>query len=126
MKRLWIGLLVLTLLLTGGLVLRHQMEKIHSQISQDLQSASQAALEEDWPQAQALAQNAESLWQKCHHLTAAFADHTPMDEIDGLFTELDVFSREHEMPHFSAICAHLAKLTDSMAESHNVSWWNFL
>lgn len=126
MKRFWIGLTVLTLLLIGGWVIKKQMDQVHLQISHTLQQASQAALAEDWPTARQLAAQAQDRWHRYHRLTAALADHTPMDELDALFAELAVFAQEQEQPHFSAICAHLATLAHSMAESHHISWWNFL
>lgn len=126
MKRFWIGITLLAVLLVGGVLLRHRMDRVHLEAAQLLQQAQTAALQMDWPQAQAFAEEARQQWQRYHRFTAAFADHTPMEEIDGLFAELEIFSQQQEMPHFAAICAHLATLCRSMGESHHVAWWHLL
>ena len=126
MKRFWIGVTLLAVLLVGGLLLRHRMDRVHLETSRLLQQAQTAALQKDWPQAQALAEEARQQWQRYRRFTAAFADHTPMDEIDGLFAELAIFSQEQEMPHFAATCTRLNHLASAMAESHMLHWWNLL
>lgn len=125
-KRLVLGIAVLSLILSCGLWMTGHMNRTHMHLSHTLRQARDAALAGNWEDARTLARQAELRWQGQHRLTAAFADQTPMDEIDGLFAELQVFSAEEEMPHFSAVCAHLSRLTASMAESHHISWWNFL
>lgn len=126
MKRFWIGIGILCALLILGSVAAYLMYDIHDQIAQLLQQAQAAAFEEDWETAIPLASKAHGLWKQYWSFTAAFADHTPMDELDGMFAELMVFAREQEMPHFAAICAHLTQLAGAMADSHLPSWWNLL
>lgn len=126
MKRLWIGLGVLAALLTMGIWVSAAMEHAHAGMAQQLQQASGAAMAEDWPAALEAARQAHDSWKKQRHWIAAFADHTPMDEIEGLFAEMEVYARTGEKQHFAAICAHLAQLAEAMGESHAVSWWNLL
>lgn len=126
MKRLWIGLSILALLLTGSFLIHAALARIHNPIAADLEQAAAAALNEDWATALDLAQHATVRWEKFHHFTAAFADHTPMDELDGLFRELKIYAGMRENPHFSATCTHLSFLATSIAESHRLSWWNLL
>lgn len=126
MKRFWIGISILAVLLVSGWLVQRGMDAIHRPIADDLEQAAQAALDEDWETALSLAQRAHARWEKYHHFTAAFADHNPMDDLDGLFAELEIFAQEREMPHFAAVCLHLQQLADAMAESHGINWWNLL
>lgn len=126
MKRLWIGLIVLAVLLGGSLAIHFSLEQIHRPIAEDLLEASRLAMDEQWPQAVALARQANSRWEKYHRVTAAFADHTPMDEMDALLEELEVYAAFLENPHFSATCAHLYHVALAIADSHSLHWWNFL
>lgn len=126
MKRLWIGILILAILLSGSLVISLCMECIHRPIAEKLELAAQEALDGNWKDALTLADQAKGRWEKYHRFTAAFADHTPMDEMDSLLEELKIYAHQQENPHFSATCAHLHFMATAIAESHNISWWNLL
>lgn len=126
MKRTMWGSLILLVLLIGGLVVSFGMRAVHSDICRLLQQAEAAAEGEDWQNATSLAKEAQLAWEKHHAFTASFADHNPMDELDGLFAELMVYMQNRESPHFSATCARLAVLAKSMADSHGLQWWNVL
>lgn len=126
MKRMRLGLFILAALLAGCCLIHTALDKIHAPIAADLEQAAAAALNDDWATAQDLAQHASVRWERFHRFTAAFADHTPMDELDGLFRELRIYAGMRENPHFSATCVHLSFLAASIAESHRLSWWNLL
>ena len=126
MKRLWLGRLILLFLLVGSLLVQILLFRVHSDISRDLEQAALAAMSQDWASSLSLARTALSRWQRWHHFTAAFADHNPMDELDSLFAQLPVYAQNREDPHFAATCKELSFLAKAMAESHKLSWWNFL
>ena len=126
MRRLWIGCLVLTGLLILGLGVHWGMDRVHRPAARQLELAAKSALEEDWEQARYQAQQARNIWWKYRNFTASVADHTPMDEIEGLYAELIVYGAEEDRAHFAAICLQLARLTKAMAESHSPNWWNLL
>ncbi len=126
MKRLWFGLLILAVLLLGSDLICAALTRIHTPISTDLEQAAAAAYREDWSTALDLAQHATVRWEKFRHFTAAFADHTPMDELDELFAELKIYAVTRENPHFSTTCAQLSFLSSTIADSHRLSWWNLL
>ena len=126
MKRLWLGVALLTALLALSLAAQAATSRIHDPIAKDLEQAADAALAEDWEQADRLYSQARELWQRCHRATAAIADHSPMDELDMLFAELRVFAREREAVHFAATCRSAAQMAQAMAQAHSFSWWNFL
>lgn len=126
MKRgIW-GIGILLGLLAFGIATSVGMRSIHRDIGRHLQLAQTAAAEEQWQTASAEVQQATSAWQRFHTFTAAFADHTPMDEMDGLFAELEVFLQNRESPHFEAVCGRLVLQAQAMADSHGIQWWNIL
>ncbi len=126
MKRLWLGLGILGVLLALSVTVFVSMDRIHSPIAQTLAQAAEAADAQDWETANALTARARARWEKYWHFTAIVADHTPMDELDGLFRELAVYGQEAESPHFSATARHLSTLAQGMADSQKPCWWNLL
>lgn len=126
MRRCWLGVGLLALLLGAGIWAMVTMDRIHSPISSDLDQAAEAALAGDWETGEALALSARADWNDNWHRTASVADHEPMDEIDGLFAELGVYARRRETMEFAACCAKLSKLVQAMGDAHSFSWWNLL
>lgn len=126
MKRLWIGVLILALLLAGSLAIGIGIHSVHHQIAVDFAMAAEKAATQQWDAALALTRQARSRWERYHAMTAAFADHTPMDEMDCLLAELEFYASQREQPHFSSTCGHLSTLASAMAESHLLTWWNLL
>lgn len=126
MKRFWMGVVILAVLLIGSGAICAAFSSIHRPIAAELEQAAQLALDGDWDNAFVCARWAGDRWEKYHRLTAAFADHTPMDEMDTLLKELEIYAQEKENPHFSATCSHLAFMATAIAESHLLTWWNLL
>ena len=126
MKQLRIGICLLTGLLLATMGISVHMRRVHTPIAEQLQQAAEAALVEDWQTAVKLSEQARKAWERNWRATAVFADQTPMDELDGLFAELQVYGRLRAAEHFAATCVHLAKLSEAMADSHHPGWWNLL
>lgn len=126
MKRFWIGLVILAVILLLSIVLTLTMPGVHLPISQQLSDASKAAQSENWAQAEALATEAFSRWEACRGFTAAVADHAPMEQIDSGFAQVNAFLQRRDPNEFSAACACLARLVQAMADSQTFTWWNFL
>ena len=126
MKRIWIGIILLAALLTAGLQISKFMKEAHLPVVQDIRRAGQLALEEQWGPAEAYARRGQELWEKKWPVTAAIADHEPMDEIDALFAQLKTYAAAKEEIAYSAACAHLASLLEAMSHSHSCNWWNLM
>ncbi len=126
MKRFWIGITVLAVLLAAGVAITAYISGSHAPISDQLAQAAQAAENETWTQATDLARQAQAQWLQCRDFTAAFADHTVLEEIDAIFAEIDVYAATGDKISFAAACAHLSELTKAMAESHLPKWQNIL
>ena len=74
----------------------------------------------------ARAQQAQEKWQQQWHSVAALADHAPMDEIDGLFAQMETYSKAGAAVDAAACCARLSKLVAAVGEAHSLNWWNLL
>lgn len=126
MKRLLIGICVLFWLLAMGIGVSMLFQFAHAPTVDYLQEASQAALQGDWDAATQQTRQAQARWEHYRHITAAFADHAPMDEIDSLFAQLQVHLAQKNIHGFPALCARLSRLTEALADSHSFRWWTVL
>ncbi len=126
MKRLWIGISILALLLASGWAIAIYTEQAFQPISRDLALASEAALAMDQTEAERLAGQAYANWLRCRDFTSAVADHAALEEINSLFGEVWVYAAAEDMVSFSAVCAYLSGVTHAVAESHQAIWQNLL
>lgn len=126
MKRSWIGAALLAVLLIAAGCVTWAMGRIHEPISRDLDSAAEYALAEDWHLAEAFAQNADAAWRSSRSFSACFADHGPMEEIDGDFAQLEIYAKSREEVAFAAAASQLAKKVQAIGEAHGLLWWNVL
>lgn len=126
MNRVWLGAGILAVLLIAGIITQLGMDRLHIPASEKLEQAEQEALYGDWEKALALADTAKAQWEKAQFLTAAVADHSPMEEVDMLFRELETYAAGEEKIHFAACCASLSRLTRAVGEAHKFSLQNLL
>ena len=126
MKRLWFGVGFLVVILVIGIALTAAFDRIHSPIADSLRQASQSALDQDWEKATALAKKARAEWKEYRDLIAAVADHEPLEEMENLLEQLDVYAQRRRTADFAAACIELAIMADAMLESQQITWWNFL
>lgn len=125
-KQFWVGVFLLLLLLGLTLGVAWGMEAIQEPAQKQLEQASVLALSGDMPQAAELAMQAKQRWERFWQVSAAVADHSPMDEIDKVFAEMEVYAKAGDEEHFAACCAQLSQLVGSMSDAHAHTWWNFL
>ena len=126
MIRGWFGLGLLVLFLILGFVATMVMDNAHLPTEQLLAQAAEKALDGDFEGAVALGFEAKSRWERHWNGTATVADHSPMDDVDALFAEMDIYAATEEKPHFAAVCKELSQRIHAMAEAHRFSWWNIL
>lgn len=126
MRRLWLGIGILIVLLGVGIWAQIWMDSLQTPCAATLEQAAQEALEENWPHALALAEQAGSRWAQTKKLVSSLADHTPMDEVDMLLAELYVYAQTRETPHFAACCTQLAAMMQAISQAHAFNWWNLL
>ena len=126
MKRGWFGVGLLAVLLALGIFSSVAMGLFHEPVADVLERASDYALEENWDQARRLSGRAEDTWEELWHFSASFADHSPMEEIDSLFAQLEIYEKARDPVAFAAVCASLSRQLEAMSDAHELSWWNLL
>ena len=126
MRRMWSGVALLAVILAAGLWTGNRMEKTHTDLAEQLRACSQAAQDGQWEQADELAREAMDRWEAEWDFTAALADHTVLDEIDGVFEQMLVCLESRNPVYSAALCAKLAQMVDALQEAHRLSWRNLL
>ncbi len=126
MKRMYFGLGLLAVLLAVGIGLTAVFVRLHEPLSGALEQAQKAALAGDWEQAASITEKTHRGWKRFCHFTAAVADHEPMEEMDAMFSRLEVLCQMHQADEFVSDCAELARMAEAMAESQKLVWWNLL
>ena len=125
MKRLWIGVGVLLVLLSLGLGSTAVMERIPGALAENMEKAAATAATQ-WENASSLAEKAREEWGKYEHIIAALTDHEPLEELKGLFNELEVSRLWEDRGYFASVCSRIASLAKALSESHTPHWWNLL
>ena len=119
-----IGLLLVLLLL--GLLSGWYLERQHRQLSRQLEDSAWLALSGQMSNARQEVQTAQAKWEKGRSLLAVLGDHTPMEDIDDLFAELQICGAAGEGTEFARICSILASRMEAMENACKLSWWNIL
>lgn len=125
-RRFWYGLVILVVFLALGIWAAAGMENMHRPVTGQLEQAAKAALDGDLVDGAALAEKAENVWLRCRSMTAALADHAPMEEIDSLFAQAKSYARSGLGADFAACCSRIAKLVEAIGEAHGLTWQNLL
>lgn len=126
MGRIVFGVCLLVCVLVLGLFVMFAMDNINTPISQMLEDAAEVALNGDLQQGIALANKARSTWKNRWHTIASFADHSPMDEIDSLFAQMEVYGQTGNIEDFASHCSRLSMLVSAVGDAHSLNWWNLL
>ena len=126
MTRGWIGLALLLALMVGSLVSVYWLQEEQQVMGTRMEQAAGYALESRQEDAQALAGQVKRQWERNWNRVAAFADHGPMEEIDGLFAQLDVYARTGDDVAWAAICAELSQELQALGDAAVPHWWNLL
>ncbi len=126
MKRFYFGVVLMLVLLVMSVSLTFCFHRIHAPLADTLVNAAHQALEGNWEQAKELALDARVRWDTYRDFTAAVADHEPMEEMEGLFYQLEVYTNLDLQGQFAAICVQLSQMAAAMEESQILAWWTLL
>ncbi len=126
MARGWFGAAVLAVFLVLGFVVSGVMDNAHGPACELLTQAADMTLAGEFDEAVPLAMEAKARWEKSWNGTAVVADHSPMDDVDALFAEMETYAESREEPHFAACCRELSRRVQAVSEAHRFSWWNVL
>lgn len=126
MARGWLGAGILVFFLISGLVISVVMDNAHLPTCDLLAQAAEKTLNGDFDSGVTLAMAAKSRWERQWNGTATAADHSPMDDVDALFSQMEIYAQTGEEPHFAACCKELSQRLQAIAGAHKFSWWNVL
>ena len=121
-----LGVGILAALLILGFLCSWYLSRQPDEMSSAMDDACWLALSGQWKNARDLSASTRQSWEKGWRFRAAFADHTYLEEIDGLFQELTVYAAAGEQTDFARTCALLAEKLKALASSACFSWWNVL
>lgn len=122
----WLGAGLLAVFLIFGICLSAITDRACLPTEELLEQAAEKTLAGDFPGGIALGTEARTRWNDQWNAIAAIADHAPMDEVDALFAQMEIYARAGEQPHFAACCKELAKRIHTFTDAHRFSWWNVL
>lgn len=126
MARGWFGFAILVVFLILGFITAGVMDNAHVPTEKLLAQAAEKTLSGNFEEAVALGLEAKDRWDKHWNGTATVADHSPMDDVDALFAEMEIYAAAKEEPHFAACCKELSRRIQAIADAHRFSWRNVL
>ena len=126
MKRLYIGIGFLAVLLAVGIGITVAFARLHEPLSEDLRAAIETAEAGDWETTDELVTKIRGDWERCRNFTAAVADHEPLEQMESLLAQIEVYARHRNVEEFASSAAALARMAAAMANSQSISWWNLL
>lgn len=126
MKRSWIGFVLLLVLLIASLASAAAMEKIHGEAAQKLERAARYALQENWTGAAFTLADVRSQWERWELFRCAFADHGPTEEVEAMFSSLEVYGASRERIAFAAVCRQAASAMKAIGQAHSLNLTNLL
>lgn len=123
---MWIGIALLVLILAASIWLWWGLGGIFREMGSALDGAAQAAMATDWATADAYTAEAATLWKTYRTAAASFTDHEPLEQIDALFRELELYRQQSLPGQYAVVCIHLSRLAEAVEEALSLKWWSLL
>lgn len=121
MSRFRIGVFLLAALLGVCVWAQVRMNAIQKPIAAQVAQAGAYAGENDWPDAARTLAAARKSWEESRTLVAALADHQPLEDIEGLFSQLEVYAAQRDETEFRAACQDLNRRILAVKEAHEIN-----
>ncbi|MCD8189283.1 MAG: DUF4363 family protein [Clostridiales bacterium] len=126
MKRLWIALGVLALLLAGSLWNTARVTRVSDSLTAALNQAEAAVAEDDWDTAEELTQQALEQWTAAEPWLAFVLCHENTDEVTTGFQEVLGFLQYRSAPEYDSANGALVAQVEHLAEIEVLNWQNVL
>jgi hypothetical protein len=126
MNRLWIGIAILVLIVAFGVGIWWGSALFFGDFSREMQDAGEAAVAEDWALAVQKAEKCREKWERFRPVWASLTDHAPVEQVQLLFSQLELYEAEKRAAEFAVCCRSLAKEAEAIEESHGLAWWSIL
>lgn len=121
MKRLWIGIGLLSVLLLLGLLPEFLLVPRQERIARGFSQAAELSCRGQYDRAVNVAGQAAQIWHQQRDLVAAVTDHAPVEQMQLLLLRLE---QAEDPEAFADLCAQLSAAADAIAESHRLNWWS--
>jgi hypothetical protein len=126
MERSRFGLGLLLCLLILGILSTWGMLRTTEPMTESIRQAGDAGFREDWTFAEQKLGEAKQRWEETFPFCASLTDHEPMENINGLFAQLEIYGQLRTPTELAAVCARLSALVSAVGEAHQLTWWNLL
>ena len=126
MNRLWIGIILLVVLLAMGIGMLLVSRDFNDDFTKSMEQAGRFAMAGNWVAAGEQAAKGRAKWESYRQFWAAFTDHEPVEEMQILFSQLEVYQNRQLEIDFAAVCQNLVNLAEAIDESHSLRWWSVL
>lgn len=126
MSRLWIGVGILVILLAMGIGMLWVSRDFYQEFAAGLEQAGKLAMEGSWQAAGEKAAQSRAQWDRYRRFWASFTDHEPVEQMQNLFSQLDIYQQRKLEVDFAAVCRNLVHLAEAIDESHSLRWWSIL
>ena len=126
MNRLWIGVGLLVALLALGIGLLWGSKVFFEDFSKDIEQSGELALAGNWEEAEKYAEKSRKKWETYRRFWASFTDHEPVEQMQNLFSLLEVYRVRRLEVDFATVCRNLSHVAEAIDESHGLSWWSVL
>ena len=124
-RRFYLGVAILLALLVLGIFSGIWVNQASQQVVHCLTQAEESVRNGNPSEALVYSQQAQMLWNSTWNRVAVVADHTSMDEIDGLFAQMAYYAQA-DVSLFGAGCARVRELVSAVSDGHQFTWWNLL
>lgn len=126
MNRLWIGVGILILLLAIGIGLLWGSALFFEDLTQELEQAEEMALAGNWQAAGEKVGQSKEKWERYRRFWSSFTDHEPVEQMQNLFSQLELYKERQREVEFAAVCRNLVHVAEAIDESHSLRWWSVL
>lgn len=126
MKRLWIGVVLLAVMLAAGVVMLVVSRNFYGEFSAALEQSGECAMAGNWTEAADKLRESRQLWEQYRRFWSASADHEPVEEVQRLFSQLEIYEKCRQGTEFAVICRSIVHRAEAIDESQGLKWWSIL
>lgn len=126
MNKLWIGIGLLLFLLIGGIGLLWGSSVFFGDFSESVEEAGEMALAGDWLSATQKMEQIREKWEWQRRFWASFTDHEPVEQVQALFSQLELYKEQQLQTEFASACRALSHVVQAIEETHGLRWWSVL
>ena len=126
MNKLWLGIGLMVILLAGGIGLLWGSTVFFNDFSRNVEEAGELALVGDWSAATEKMVKTQRKWERYRRFWASFTDHEPMEQMQTLLSQIELYRKEQLEVEFASACRALSHVAEAIEESHSLRWWSVL